>query len=405
MKKVVYSEIKGESKGYYALLSGLGLILAFALSAAWFMEHNGHYVTGMNNKIVWGIPHVFAIFLIVAASGALNVAAIGSVFGKVIYKPLGRLSSLLAIALLVGGLAVLVLDLGRPDRLIIAMTTYNFRSIFAWNIYFYVGFLLIVAIYLWFQMERRNNKYVPAAGIVAFIWRLSLTTATGSIFGFLVAREAFDSAIMAPLFISMSFSFGLAIFSLLLMATNKATERQLGDAIINRLGRLLGIFAAAVIYFTLVQHLTNLYAAEHAAVERFILVDGGIITLLFWLGQVIIGGVIPMIITLLPGNLISRKRLMWASLLIIIGGFSQLYVIVIGGQSWPLLLFPGMEVSSTIGDGMIASYSPTLPEITLGLGGIAISGLIFVLGLKILRFLPESLANADIDPHYQTKTN
>ena len=405
MKKVVYSEIKGESKGYYALLSGLGLILAFALSAAWFMEHNGHYVTGMNNKIVWGIPHVFAIFLIVAASGALNVAAIGSVFGKVIYKPLGRLSSLLAIALLVGGLAVLVLDLGRPDRLIIAMTTYNFRSIFAWNIYFYVGFLLIVAIYLWFQMERRNNKYVPAAGIVAFIWRLSLTTATGSIFGFLVAREAFDSAIMAPLFISMSFSFGLAIFSLLLMATNKATERELGDAIINRLGRLLGIFAAAVIYFTLVQHLTNLYAAEHAAVERFILVDGGIITLLFWLGQVIIGGVIPMIITLLPGNLISRKRLMWASLLIIIGGFSQLYVIVIGGQSWPLLLFPGMEVSSTIGDGMIASYSPTLPEITLGLGGIAISGLIFVLGLKILRFLPESLANADIDPHYQTKTN
>ena len=41
------------------------------------MEHQGHYVTGMNNQIVWGMPHVFAIFLIVAASGALNVASIG----------------------------------------------------------------------------------------------------------------------------------------------------------------------------------------------------------------------------------------------------------------------------------------------------------------------------------------
>ncbi len=46
------------------------------------MEERGHIVTGMNNQIVWGMPHVFAIFLIVAASGVLNVASIGSVFGQ-----------------------------------------------------------------------------------------------------------------------------------------------------------------------------------------------------------------------------------------------------------------------------------------------------------------------------------
>ena len=46
------------------------------------MEHHGHVVTGMNNQVVWGLPHVFAIFLIVAASGVLNVASIGSVFGR-----------------------------------------------------------------------------------------------------------------------------------------------------------------------------------------------------------------------------------------------------------------------------------------------------------------------------------
>ena len=73
------------------------------------MEHNGHYVTGMNNQIVWGMPHVFAVFLIVAASGALNIASISSVFGRVMYKPLGRLSTLLSLALLAGGLMVLVL--------------------------------------------------------------------------------------------------------------------------------------------------------------------------------------------------------------------------------------------------------------------------------------------------------
>jgi len=39
----------------------------------------------MNNQIVWGLPHVFAIFLIVAASGVLNVSSIGSVFNKPAY--------------------------------------------------------------------------------------------------------------------------------------------------------------------------------------------------------------------------------------------------------------------------------------------------------------------------------
>ena len=97
--------------------------------AAWYMETQGHHVTGMNNQIVWGVPHVFAIFMILIASGALNAASIASVFARLEYKPLARLSGLVAIAFLLGGLAVLVLDLGRPDRLIVAMTYYNFKSI------------------------------------------------------------------------------------------------------------------------------------------------------------------------------------------------------------------------------------------------------------------------------------
>jgi len=285
------------------------------------------------------------------------------------------------------------------------MTSFNFKSIFAVNIFFYVGFMAIVAVYLWFQMERRMNKYATTAGIFAFLWRLSLTTATGSIFGFLVAREAYDSAVMAPLFIVMSFSFGLAIFNLFIIAANKGTERELGDMLIKRLGRLLGVFAATVLYFTAIQHLTNLYAAEHIGVERYILMDGGIITLLFWIGQVVIGGILPIYMTLYPGKTITTTSLIWASLLVIAGGFSQVYVIVIAGQSWPLALFPGMEVSSMIGDGVIANYSPSIYELGLGLGGVAITGLVVALGIKVLRFLPQSLGNAVIDPHHGLKAD
>ncbi|MDX5152044.1 MAG: NrfD/PsrC family molybdoenzyme membrane anchor subunit, partial [Acidiferrobacterales bacterium] len=196
MKKIHYRSIDGNSIGFGSLIAFFGILIAIGLGAAIYMEHNGHWVTGMNNQIVWGTPHVFAVFLIVAASGALNVASISSVFAKTPYKPLARLSGLLAITLLVGGLAVLVLDLGRPDRLIVAMTTYNFKSIFAWNIYLYVGFMAIVAVYLWTMMDFRVLNFTKTAGTVAFLWRLALTTGTGSIFGFLVAREAYNTALL-----------------------------------------------------------------------------------------------------------------------------------------------------------------------------------------------------------------
>ncbi|HEB86125.1 MAG TPA: molybdopterin oxidoreductase [Gammaproteobacteria bacterium] len=400
MKKANFVEIEGRSAGYLALLGFLGIFILAALGSSFYMEHNGHHVTGMTNQIVWGMPHVFAVFLIVAASGALNIASISSVFNKTAYKPLARLSGLLAISLLLGGLMVLVLDLGRPDRLIIAMTRYNFRSIFAWNMILYNGFFLIVGIYLWTMMQRSLNKYTHYAGFAAFIWRLTLTTGTGSIFGFLVARQAYDSAIMAPMFVIMSFSFGLAIFLLVLLAAYNWTHRPLGDVIFNTLKNLLGVFVAAVLYFVIVQHLTNIYMAKDSGVEAFILLNGGIYTKLFWIGQILLGSLVPLALLYHPTWGKSRTLVGVAAMLVIIGGMAQMYVIIIGGQAYPLSLFPGMEVQSSFFDGVVNHYAPSLSEIMLGLGGMATAMITVVLAIKILRFLPESLADEVVDPQH-----
>jgi Ni/Fe-hydrogenase subunit HybB-like protein len=403
MKRIVFSEIDGRSAGFRGLAALLGVFFLAGLAAFLYVEHAGHFVTGGSNQVVWGMPDVFAMFLIVSASGALNVAIVSSVFQKTLYKPLERLSCLLAVALLTGGLMILVLDLGRSDRVIVAMLNRNFRSVFAWNLYLYAGFIAIVVTYLWLQMERRMNRFVPAAGMVAFLWRLALTTGSGSIYGVLVAREAYDSAIMAPLFIAMSFSFGLAVHNLVLLAACRGNGREIGNVLWRRLGRLLGIFVAAVLYLTAVQHLTNLYAAEHSGVERFILRDGGIYTFLFWGGQVFVGGLLPLLLvfwTSRGGSYPKPGVVALASVLVIVGAFAQLYVLIIGGQAWPLTLFPGMEVSSSFYDGVVASYTPSLPEIALGLGGVALAGLIVLFGIKLLRFLPSTLADEAIDPHH-----
>ncbi len=398
---VVYRELEGRSKGYWALLLALGAVLLLGLFAAYTMEEHGHIITGMTNQIVWGLPHVFAVFLIVAASGALNVASIASVFGKTAYKPLAPLSGLLAIALLAGGLMVLMLDLGRPDRLLVAATVYNFKSVFAWNVFLYSGFFAFVAIYLWTMMERKMNPYTKPAGFAAFIWRLVLTTGTGSIFGFLVARTAYDTALLAPMFIIFSFAYGLAVFNLVLLAAYCGSGRPLGDRILFRLGKLLGIFIGASFYFVLVYHLTNLYFTKNHGFERFILLDGGIYPALFWGGQIVVGYLIPLLLIFAPATRTSRKALGAASALVILGAFAQMYVTIIGGQAYPLELFPGMQVSSTFYDGVIHPYTPSVWEIMLGFGGVALALAIVVFGIKILRFLPESLDDKVVDAHHQ----
>jgi len=354
------------------------------------LEHEGHWLTGMNNQIVWGLPHVFAIFLIIAASGILNIASISSVFNIKIYKSLGRLSALLAICLLTGGLIVLVLDLGRPDRLVVAMTTFNFKSIFAWNIFLYSGFMAVIALYLWMMFEARYNKFVTKVGTFAFIWRVTLTTGTGSIFAFLVAKDGYGT-LMAPLFIALSLLLGTAIFYKILFWMDKGLGVSLGSEIISRFRKLLIYFIFTVFYLTILTHLTSLYVTKNHGFEIFLLFSQNIYTFLFWFCQIGIGTLLPLIILYNKKLSESSFGVLLASILVIFGSFAMLYTIIISAQAYPLDLFPGYSESSSFYDGAISSYMPSIYELMLGLGGFGISAAIYIFAIMVLDFTPRYL--------------
>ncbi|WP_341892367.1 NrfD/PsrC family molybdoenzyme membrane anchor subunit [Variovorax sp. YR752] len=380
-----------EERAFYALLLLGGLVTAAGLGAAHYMEVHGHVVTGMSNQVVWGLPHVFAIFMIVAASGVLNVASIGSVFGQTAYKPRAPLSGVLSLALLAGGLMVLMLDLGRPDRVIVAATHYNFTSVFAWNVFLYSGMAAIIAVYLWTMFERRMNGYSKAAGIAALVWRFALTTGTGSIFGFLVARQAYQSALLAPLFIVLSFAWGLAVFLIVQSVMYAWNGQTLPDTVRRRMGRLLGVFVAASLYLVAVYHLTNLYFARQSAFEAFILLgrgdELGVYAALFWGGYVLVGALLPMLLLFTPRGA-GPNGMLTASALVVAGAFALLFVFIVGGQSFPLEIFPGHEVSSSFADGAVELYRPRWPEWLLGVGGLGAAFVLTLIGVRALDVLP-----------------
>ncbi|MDP3513627.1 MAG: NrfD/PsrC family molybdoenzyme membrane anchor subunit [Sulfuritalea sp.] len=376
-------------EGFFYVLAALGgLVSALGFAAALYMEHSGHVVTGMNNQIVWGLPHVIAIFLIVAASGVLNVASMGSVFGRVLYKSRAPLSGLLAIAMLSGGLFVIMLDLGRADRLMVAATHFNPTSVFGWNVILYPVFYALVGVYLWTMMERRMNPYSKVAGLATFVWRVVLTSGTGSIFAFLVARQAYGSALLAPMFIIMSFSWGLAVFLVVQTTMYAWNNMQLPPLIQKRMKNLLATFVAAVLYFTFMLHLVNAYFAKNIAFEYFILFDSEFASQ-FWVGQVLLGSLLPLVLLFSPG---TRDKVLWinvAALLVILGAYFQLYVFIIGGQAFPLDIFPGYDVKSSFMDGAVDHYSASLPEILLAVGGLGLAFTMTTIGVRALHFLPQ----------------
>jgi molybdopterin-containing oxidoreductase family membrane subunit len=214
-----------------------------------------------------------------------------------------------------------------------------------------------------------------------------LTSGTGSIFAFLVARQAYASAVLAPLFVVLSFVWGLAVFLIVQASLNAWNAVELHPMILRRTRNLLGLFIAAALYLVATYHLTNLYFARQFAFERFILLDGGIHPWLFWAGYVLAGSVVPLLLIWVPG-FGGPRAVLAAAALAVAGGFALLYAFIIGGQAFPLEIFPGFAVQGSFGDGAIAHYVPSVWEALLGAGGLAAAFVITIVGVRVFDFLP-----------------
>jgi molybdopterin-containing oxidoreductase family membrane subunit len=164
------------------------------------------------------------------------------------------------------------------------------------------------------------------------------------------------------------------------------------------MGHLLALFIATVLLLVAAYHLTNLYFAKQVAFERFLLVEGGVYPQLFWWVYGVAGSVVPLVLLWHP-RFATAGFTLAAALLTIVGAFALLYVFIIGGQAFPLEMFPGYAVTSSFADGRVAAYAPSLPEVVLGVGGVGIAFLIALIGARVLDFAPHDDAVAAHGAH------
>ncbi|MFH2000873.1 MAG: NrfD/PsrC family molybdoenzyme membrane anchor subunit [Planctomycetota bacterium] len=384
--EIKFERIEGRSFQYYVLMI---LCVAFALAGAlatWWAIRKGLWVTGMTNRVPWGLQIVMAVYYIGLSAGSLVISGLYGVFGKQEYKPFARIAVFLAMLFLIAGLLSILTDQGRMDRVFIQpFVHFNLQSMFSINPILYIGHILICVVYLWALFTERK-KLTTVVATLAFGWAFCVHSGTGAIFGF-GARVLYESPLLPASFVAAAMASGTALMILMIVGLFRLTNRPLDDALILWLGQFLAVCILVVIYFLFVENAYRAYVVELRQAAIYYLF-GGLHSFVFWVGLIVTGCIIPMIILFRKSTGRSIRWVVLASALVVFGVLCERYVIVIPGLTHPPELFAGMTITHSAVEEGIADYSISFLEIIQAMGVLGVVGFMFGWGLKYLKLLP-----------------
>ncbi len=381
-----FYNIDGRSFGYRVMMIVFAAFAIIGFAATWWVIQKGIWVTGMYSRVPWGLQIVMAVYYIGLSAGSLVISGLYGVFGKLEYKPFARIAVYAAMLFLIAGLLSILTDQGRMDRVFVEpFVHFNLQSMFSINPILYIGHILICVVYLWALFTERSTL-TKVIATLAFAWAFCVHSGTGAIFGF-GARVLYESPLLPASFVAAAMASGTALMIILIVTLFKITKRHLDDELIVWLGRFLAICIIVVVYFLFVENAYRAYVVElrHAAMYYLF---GGVHSLFFWVGLIVVGCAIPMIILFREKTGQSIRWIVLASSLVIFGVLCERYVIVIPGLTNPPELFPGMKIIESVIQEGFTTYSISFVEILQAFGVFGIIGFLFGLGLKIFKLLP-----------------
>jgi molybdopterin-containing oxidoreductase family membrane subunit len=384
--EIKFERIEGNSPQYYLLLFTFAALAIAGAVTTFIICGKGLYLTGMTNRVPWGLQIVMAVYYIGLSAGSLVISGLYGVFGKTEFKPFARIAVYIATLFLIAGLMSILTDQGRLDRVFVEPFVYfNLQSMFSINPILYNGHILICIIYLWALFTERK-KLTKVIATLAFGWAFCVHTGTGAIFGF-GARLLYESPLLPASFVAAAMASGTALMILIIVGLFKVTKRHVDDELVIRLGRFLAICTLVVAYFLAVENLYRVYVVELREAGVYYLF-GGFHSVLFWVGLMIVGLGIPLFILFRDRTGKSIKWIVIASILVVFGVLCERYVIVLPGLLHPPELFPGMEITNSVLDEGIVGYSLSFAEIVQALGVFGVIAFLFMWGLKVFKLLP-----------------
>ncbi|MGH8649474.1 MAG: NrfD/PsrC family molybdoenzyme membrane anchor subunit, partial [Burkholderiales bacterium] len=102
---------------FYTLCVGLGAVVALGVYAYIVQLQSGLAVTGLNDRVSWGLYISNFVFFIGISHAGTLISAILRLCNAEWRRPITRAAEAITVLVLFFGLGSIIMDLGRPDRL------------------------------------------------------------------------------------------------------------------------------------------------------------------------------------------------------------------------------------------------------------------------------------------------
>lgn len=371
----------------------LGILTLLGFGAIVYQLINGLGVTGMNNVVSWGLYITMFMFFVGLSAGGLIVSSSATVFNIPAFKVVAKPATILSTVCIILATAFIMVDLGSPFRVFNLILHGQFKSPLMWDVVAITIYLVINISYLYVMTrEKPNDKLMKVLSSIALPVAILVHSITAWIFGLQIARDGWHSALMAPSFVASALDSGLALLIIVLVLLTALKVFVVDKKLITSLAGLLVTFVAVDAYFIGSEVITMAYPQEASTMLVLNEMLSGSMAPFFW-GQVILGFVIPLSILLFKRNREKTSMVVFASVSVVIGVFCKRVWLLFTSFRFPNFdASPGVTLGTST-DGSIWStvgqYAPTLPELTVVIGLLALGVLMFM-GLSRIVLRDES---------------
>ncbi len=391
---------------YWAWIGFLLVIIAWAVFEYATQLNNGLIVTGMRDRISWGIYIISFVFFIGISHAGTLLSAILRVTKARWQMSVTRMAEFITVvALMVGALFPLI-DMGRVDRVLELFQYGRWQSPLMWDILAITTYLTGSSLYLYLPIipdfALARDRLGPAAPrwrrvfyqVAALGWRgtpeqrklldramttmmiviipvaVSVHTVVSWIFA-MTLRVAFNSSVFGPFFVAGAIFSGIAAIIILMAVLRKLLhlEEWITRTQFLYLGYMLAAFTLIMAYFNLQELVVTGYKMEAGQTFHFAeLMTGPFMPLYayYWIG----GMIVPGLIMLYPRTR-TIAGITFAAVLVLVAMWIERFLIVVPGFRVPLMAYGARN------------YFPTLVEWSILAGAVALFMLIISVFAKI----------------------
>ncbi len=365
---------------WMALLTFLMLIGMYCYSLQ--LEH-GLSVTGMNDRVSWGLYISNFTFLVGVAAAAVMLVLPAYVLKDIDFKQAVLIGEGLAVAALFMCLAFVIADMGGPARLwhmIPVIGVFNFpNSMLTWDVLALNGYLFInlsipfYILFMRYQGKTPNPKiYIPGVFISVF-WAVSIHLITAFLYQGLQARPFWNNALLGPRFLASAFAAGPSLIIIALAVIRKFTDFKIDDKTIKKIALVVTVAAQINLIMLISELFKEFYAPTHHSESAYYLFFGlhGKSALVPWIWTAITMNVTATVILTFHKLRNNLNVLYFSCTLLFLGiwiekGFG--------------LIVPGFIPGPW---GKIAEYLPTSAEVGVTIGIWAMGAFIFSILARI----------------------